>query len=342
LDVDTLITPHMSAAMSALKGPASLLNGMAEYHLGWVDSTFTPVPHGSNDKGKRIRPLLAMLCCEAAGGGADRAAPLAAALELLHNFTLVHDDIQDHSPTRRHRPTVWALWGNAQAINAGDALFAAAHLALLRLRDGGSDSGLILDLLEAFDRMTIDIVAGQVQDLSFETRRNVMPEDYVQMITGKTAAIVEYAAWAGAVLGGAKAEHASRFKEFGLALGLGFQIQDDLLGIWGTIAETGKAAADDIRRKKQSYPILLLRFAMNGDSIVELDQLYESAEIDIAGINRVLALLDEYHVRGQVEERVRFHHDQAKQALVLACPDEYNPARAILLNRIEALALRSS
>ncbi len=337
-----MITPHMLAAMTTLHGPAPLLNGMAAYHLGWVDRSFVPVPHGSNDKGKRIRPLLALLCCEAAGGNAQTAAPLAAALELLHNFTLIHDDIQDHSPTRRHRPTVWALWGNAQAINAGDALFAAAHLALLRLREGGSNSGLILDLLEAFDRMTIDIVAGQVQDLSFESRQDVTPDDYLQMISGKTSAIVEYAAWAGALLGGASPVRASMFREFGLALGLGFQIQDDLLGVWGTVAQTGKAAADDIRRKKQSYPILLLRAAMGGEGLAELEALYQSTEIEPSGINRVLTMLEEHCIRLQVEERVRFLHDQARDSLLRACPDDANPARDLLLTKVEALALRSS
>ena len=174
------------------------------------------------DRGKRIRPLLALLCAAAAGGDARRAAPLAAGVELLHNFTLVHDDIQDQSPTRRHRATVWKLWGAAQAINAGDALFAAAHLALFRLRQDASPPTWCCDLAAEFERMTIAIVGGQVLDLGFEGRNDVTPDAYLTMIAGKTAAIVRYAAWAGALLGGADAETADRFAEFGLALGSRF------------------------------------------------------------------------------------------------------------------------
>src|SRR4051794_18815207 len=199
VDVDAAIEPHLRDAIAALDGVAPLLPQMARYHLGWLDESLSPVANGTVDRGKRFRPVLALLCCGAAGGQPELAAPLAAAVELLHNFTLVHDDIQDESQTRRHRPTVWATWGASQAINAGDALFAAAHLALYRLGDFGADVGLVLELAEAFDRMTIEIVAGQVLDLGFERRRDVTPDEYLTMIAGKTSAIVRYTAWAGAL-----------------------------------------------------------------------------------------------------------------------------------------------
>lgn len=342
IDVDGLIKAHMAAAVDAMDGVAPLLAGMGRYHLGWVDRRFEPLPDGQVDQGKRVRPLIAMLCCSAAGGEIADAAPLAAALELLHNFTLVHDDIQDHSPTRRHRPTVWTLWGTAQAINAGDALFASAHLALYQLRARGISSDLVLSLAEAFDRMTIEIVAGQVQDLSFEQRSDVAPAEYIAMITGKTAAIVRYAAWAGALLGGSDEATANRFQEFGLALGLGFQIQDDLLGVWGSASETGKVAADDIRRKKQSLPILLLRAAADASARAELDQLYADDEIGPEGVQHVLGLLERFAVRSMVEQHVRAYHDEAVIALEAACPDPTNVARSALLARVESLASRSS
>jgi geranylgeranyl diphosphate synthase type I len=341
LNIDGLIAEHMAAAVDVLDGPAPLLAGMGRYHLGWVDQGFSPGPDGQIDKGKRIRPLLAMLSCAAAGGKPEDAAPLAAAIELLHNFTLVHDDIQDQSPTRRHRSTVWKLWGTAQAINAGDALFAAAHLALFRLRRSDVSAELVLRLADAFDRMTVEIVAGQVMDLSFETRRDVAPAEYLQMIGGKTAAIVRYAAWAGALLGDASDATAERFGQFGLALGLGFQIQDDLLGVWGSSEQTGKAAADDIRRKKQSLPILLLRSASDDASSAELSHLYDEEEIGPAGITRVLELLAKFGIREEVERQVRAYHDQALLALEEACPDADNPARAALVARVESLASRS-
>jgi geranylgeranyl diphosphate synthase type I len=300
VDIDELIAAHMAAAVDVLDGPAPLLAGMGRYHLGWVDREFTSSVDGLVDKGKRVRPLIAILCCAAAGGKPEDAAPLAAAVELLHNFTLVHDDIQDQSPTRRHRATVWSLWGPAQAINAGDALFAAAHIALYRLRRSGNPAELVLRLAEAFDRMTIEIVAGQVLDLSFEDRADVAPAEYLRMIAGKTAAIVRYAAWAGALLGGADEATADRFGAFGLALGLGFQVQDDLRGVWGSSEQSGKAAAVDIRRKKQSLPILLLRAAADNSSTPELARLYDAPEIDPAGVVRVLALLERFGNRKQV------------------------------------------
>jgi geranylgeranyl diphosphate synthase type I len=341
IDVDKLISPHIAAALESLDAPAPLLSGMSRYHLGLVDRDFIASPDGHLDRGKRIRPMVALLCCAAAGGHYEDAAPLAAAIELLHNFTLVHDDIQDHSPTRRHRATVWALWGNAQAINAGDALFATAHTALYRLRNSGASAELILELADAFDRMTIDIVAGQVLDLDFERRQRVSPSDYLEMIAGKTAAIVRYAAWAGALLGGADAESAERFGEFGLALGLGFQVQDDLLGVWGASAETGKAKADDIRRKKQSFPILLLRAAAGDEESAELDAIYEQPEIDPNGVERMLDLLDQFDIRSKVRDRVRTSHDDARIALESACPGS-SPAKAALGTLIEQLAGRSS
>ena len=341
IDIDALIDEPMRIAVEALDGDAPLLLGMACYHLGWVDHGFSPLPSGATDRGKRIRPLVALLSCAAAGGDARRAAPLAAAVELLHNFTLVHDDIQDHSPTRRHRPTVWTLWGTAQAINAGDALFAAAHLALFRSPEEGVSLELVLDLATAFQRMTLAIVGGQVLDLSFEGRHDVDPDAYLTMIAGKTAAIVRYAAWAGALLGGADLASAERFGEFGLALGFGFQIQDDLLGVWGTSAATGKAAADDIRRKKQSLPILLLRAHATPAELDELNRRYAAPEIDGDGVAAVLAMLDRHHIRRDVERQVREYHDRALNALDLATPDPGHPARAALAALVETLASRS-
>ncbi|MCC6314691.1 MAG: polyprenyl synthetase family protein [Thermomicrobiales bacterium] len=340
-DCDRIIAPYLDAALAALDGPAPLLAGMARYHLGLVDAALEPLPPGGADRGKRIRPAVALLAAGAVGGDPATAAPLGAALELLHNFTLVHDDVQDESPTRRHRATVWRLWGIGQAINAGDALFAVAHLPLHHLVEVGADPRLTLRLLDAFDRMTVAIVQGQTLDLGFEGRSDVAPDDYLRTIEGKTAAIVRYAAWAGALLGGADEQRAERFAAFGLALGIGFQIRDDALGIWGAPEETGKAPADDIRRRKQSLPILLLRQRLDDAGRAELDALYAAPVVDATGVARVLELLDAAGVRHAIAAQVADHHDRARADLDAAAVPGPNPARDRLRALVDRLADRA-
>jgi geranylgeranyl diphosphate synthase type I len=288
-----------------------------------------------------MRPAVAILAAGAAGGDPHAAGPLGAALELLHNFTLIHDDIQDESRTRRHRPTVWSLWGIGQAINAGDALFATSRLPIYGLPSSGVPAELTLRLLEAFDRVTVAIVAGQTLDLGFEARPDVSAAEYLEMIAGKTAAIVRYAAWAGALLGGADEHKAEQWAEFGLALGLGFQIRDDLLGIWGAPAETGKAPADDLRRRKQSLPILLLRERLSPAERQEIAGLYAAPQVAEPGIARLFALLARAEVRQEVETEIARHHDRAKQALLDAAQSGHNPYRDQLLTLVDRLANRS-
>ncbi|MGH2603409.1 MAG: polyprenyl synthetase family protein, partial [Dehalococcoidia bacterium] len=311
------------------------------YHLGELDPNLQPAAPGTIDRGKRIRPAVAMLSTLAAGGEVATAAPVAAAIELLHNFTLIHDDIQDESPTRRHRPTVWHRWSAGQAINAGDALFAAAHLPFFHLADLDVSPPLILRLMEAFSRTTIAIVEGQTLDLSFEGRSDTTADDYLRMIAGKTAAIVGYAAWAGAVLGGAADAVADQFAAFGLALGTGFQVRDDALGVWGAPEATGKARADDIRRRKQSLPVLLLRERASPEIRDELASIYAAPAIAGDGIERVLALLAEHDVPAFSEAQVQHYHDQARTALLQATGPGENPGRDRLLDLVEQLAVRT-
>lgn len=304
---------RMRATVTLLGSRAPLLAEMAEYHLGWSRNF-----NGEERfRGKMIRPLIAIYASQAVGGveAAEHAVPLAAAIELLHNFTLIHDDIQDNSPSRRHRPTVWARWGEAQAINAGDALFAAAHLALLDAADAGASPQVVIDLIRGFDATTIEIVSGQVLDLQFETRQDVTTTEYIEMITGKTARIVEFAAGGGAWVAGADPELAEHLAEFGLALGIGFQVQDDLLGTFGAASETGKAAADDIRRKKQSLPVLLLRQVACAEDRTLLSSVYAEEELDQAAVATVLRLMDQYQIDRRVRETVTEYHDRAVASL---------------------------
>lgn len=322
---------NMRRTVSLLAERAPLLAEMAEYHLGWTGD----LAGQDRYRGKMIRPMIAIFAARAVGGdtAGDAAVPLAAAIELLHNFTLIHDDIQDNSPARRHRPTVWARWGEAQAINAGDALFAAAHLALLSATESGVAPSVVIDLIRGFDATTIEIVSGQVLDLQFEQRQDVTSAEYIEMITGKTARIVEFAAGGGAWIGGAGPELSAHLAEFGLALGLGFQVQDDLLGTFGAAEDTGKAAADDIRRKKQSLPVLLLRQLAQPEDRARLAEMYDRPEIDPAAVAEILDLMDRYQIEARVRETVTGYHDQAVAALTATGLDEQALAPLMDLTR---------
>lgn len=222
---------------------------MIAYHLGWAGET--------TGRGKRIRPLLTLLACEACGGQWPSALPAASAVELIHNFSLVHDDIEDHSETRRGRPTLWSRWGLPQALNTGDALFALAHLSLHRLSAHGTAPGVLVDIQHELTSACLELTCGQHLDMAFESLPAVSTDAYARMVGGKTAALLAAAAAMGARVAGAPAPRVEAMTEFGRQLGLAFQMQDDILGIWGDPAITGKPAGDDLLCRKKSLPTLL-------------------------------------------------------------------------------------
>ena len=338
----TLLDEQLTRSLQALAGPSELMDRMARYSLGLISTQGeqTDAQTRQQVQGKRLRPQIAMLVAEAVGGSAAAAAPVAAAIELLHNFTLIHDDIQDRSPNRRHRPTVWRVWSDAQAINAGDALFAVSQLSLLDAAER-VPADVLQTLIGEFNRCTIDIVRGQVQDLNNEGRSSVTPEDYLEMIGGKTAAILRYSAWAGAMVGGADRRTADRIGEMGMSIGMGFQIRDDVLGIWSPAEETGKAAADDLRRRKQSLPVLILRAAASEEDAERIETIYRSEELDEAQVAEMLALLAKYDVETQTAEHVRAQHAHSLAILDDVFGDSDQPAVIALRNLVTQLVDRS-
>jgi geranylgeranyl diphosphate synthase, type I len=229
------------------------LRVMVRYPLGWVDEHNQPY---SGSTGKRIRPLFLLLCNEAAGGDWREALYAAAAVELLHNFSLIHDDIQDNSPTRHNRPAVWKVWGQANAINAGDLLFALSYSALHRLTSSHLSSAVILKIWQIFNQTNLELTRGQHLDMSFEQREKVSVDEYISMITGKSAALLAACAQIGSLIATADEAVADKYAEFALNLGIAFQIRDDILGIWGDPSVTGKSVATDILSKKKSLPVL--------------------------------------------------------------------------------------
>ncbi|MFO3796662.1 MAG: polyprenyl synthetase family protein [Anaerolineales bacterium] len=248
------ISPLLEALERELQNQVSCLSELAPfhemltYHMGWSGEGAGP-----QAQGKRIRPILLLLTASACGGDWQAALPLAAAVELVHNFSLIHDDIQDRSPLRRGRPTLWSKWGIAQAINAGDAMFILAQRALLSLR---SDAERIVRLARIFQDTCLDLTRGQFLDLSYESQGEITLEEYWRMIAGKTAALLSAATWMGAIFAGAEEEVAEAYREFGHYLGLAFQVQDDYLGIWGNEVLTGKSAASDLLSGKKTLPVV--------------------------------------------------------------------------------------
>jgi geranylgeranyl diphosphate synthase type I len=230
----------------------ALFNTMMNYHVGFSDADGTPTQVYS---GKRIRPVLTLLACEAAGGTLETALPAAVAIELLHNFSLIHDDIEDRDEIRRGRPTLWKLWGDAQAINAGDAMFALAHTALEQLYERGLEPLRILRALRAFDQAAVALTVGQHMDLSFVVRPDVQVSEYMTMVQGKTGALIQAACAIGAHIGGALDECTQALASFGAWLGVAFQLQDDVLGIWGNPQVTGKQDSD-LSHRKRTLPVL--------------------------------------------------------------------------------------
>lgn len=226
------------------------LRAMVAYHLGWEGEGAGP-----DAQGKRIRPLLVLLTAQAAGGDWRKALPAAVAVELLHNFSLVHDDIQDNSPLRRNRPTVWVKWGMPQAINAGDVLFTLAFLALHDLQ-ACLPAADVLEANRMLKSTCLALTAGQYLDISYETRPLLAMEAYWPMIGGKTSALLACCCELGALVAGADPDRRAAFRGYGDALGLAFQVLDDWLGIWGDVALTGKSAESDLVSGKKTLPVL--------------------------------------------------------------------------------------
>ncbi len=224
---------------------------MLTYHMGW-----TGEDAGPEAQGKRIRPLLVLLTAASCDSREWlRAAPAAAAVELVHNFSLVHDDIEDNSPRRRGRPTVWKKWNVPQAINAGDALFVISNLAMMDLAKN-FPADTVIRAASVLHETCLALTRGQFLDMSYEKRSDLNIEDYWPMIEGKTAALLSACTQIGAILGGAEDTVIEQYRIFGRDLGLAFQIQDDILGIWGDEALTGKSAASDLVEGKNSLPVL--------------------------------------------------------------------------------------
>jgi geranylgeranyl diphosphate synthase type I len=312
-----LIEEELRACMApSLQYPPAFF-GMLHYHLGWIDDQFRPCP---TQAGKRLRPLFTLLTCQATGGEPEDALPAAAAVELIHNFSLIHDDIQDRSDTRRGRATVWALWGEAQAINAGDAMFTLAHLALHRLTQRGFPPLRVANACRILDETNLALCQGQHMDLDFENRLDVDTDAYLTMIRGKTAALLGCATQLGALVASPESDLTERYRRIGERLGLAFQIQDDVLGIWGQAEVTGKPVADDIRRRKKSLPVVYALGRRNNPVAERLRALYNQDTLSEDEVTEAVAILNVCQARTYAEELATQHMGMALTELEAAKP----------------------
>jgi geranylgeranyl diphosphate synthase type I len=299
---------ELRASLSGDRGTPGLYK-MLHYHLGWLDSRFQPE---TRPTGKFLRPAVCLLAAQAVGGDHRKALPAAAALELLHNFSLIHDDVQDRSDERHHRPTVWRLFGDAQAIDAGDAMLAAAQLTLLRAESVGAPAVSVIRGVRLLNEACLRLAEGQHLDISFEGKLDVSEPDYLTMVGGKTASVLGCSFALGALFGSDDPDLADRYGQVGYSLGIAFQIQDDILGIWGASARTGKPTAADVYARKMTLPVILaMAAAQRADRAVLTDAYGGIETLNEVAVSRVLDVLDRTKVRARCAESVRQYHEAA-------------------------------
>jgi geranylgeranyl diphosphate synthase type I len=286
------VEPGLRAAVDRLD-PAN--RAISAYHLGWTDAEGNERPAGG---GKAIRPAIALLAAEAAGGPSERlmgdggpghvGLPAAIAVELVHNFSLLHDDVMDEDRERRHRPTVWTIWGVPAAILAGDAMLALAQEVLLEAGTSGPAAAMLLN------RCVAELIRGQTQDLAFETRRWVELEECKEMAAGKTGALLSASARTGAVLAGAGDDVVAALGRYGDHVGMAFQLMDDVLGIWGDPAVTGKPVLSDLRARKKTLAVSYALSHRDARSRALADWLAADGEVtDETELHSVAAMIEE-------------------------------------------------
>lgn len=287
------------------------LNIPLQYHLGWTDRDGNRAATPAS-QGKALRPTLCMFACEALGGDLDHAVSAAAAIELIHNFSLIHDDIQDQDVERRHQPTVWSIWGQPRALVAGDSMQCLGDLSMLRSAQLGVPAATAVRVSRILTEGYLEMIEGQCLDLGFETRTTITTDEYLHMIACKTGALIRSAVEIGAVLGNDDPQVTAAFASFGNYLGRAFQIRDDYLGVWGDEVATGKSTDSDIRRRKKAFPAVFALDRASGASRRDLHRIYAQEELDDSDVERVMTIMDEL---GAPQYANRLTAESAEQAI---------------------------
>jgi geranylgeranyl diphosphate synthase type I len=293
---------------------SSDLANLMQYHLGWVDQTGAPAMSPSA-QGKALRPTLCMFACDALQGELQRALPAAAALELIHNFSLIHDDIQDQDLERRHQPTVWGVWGIPRALLAGNTMRLLGDLEILNCGRSNVAPSITLKVSEILTESYLEMIEGQCLDLGFESRDDITADDYLRMISCKTGALIRCSLHIGALLAADEGQATDAFARFGSHLGRAYQVRDDYLGIWGDANATGKSSDNDIRRRKKSFPVVVAFEKASGGSRDDLVRIYRQNSLDDSDVERVTSILEEVGAPEYAESIIRESAESAVEAL---------------------------
>ncbi|MFF8830158.1 family 2 encapsulin nanocompartment cargo protein polyprenyl transferase [Streptomyces sp. NPDC015131] len=307
----TVVTPQLRSTVETLPGT---IRRVAMYHFGWEHPDGTPA---TGQPGKAIRPALVLAAARALGGDPRTAVRAAAAVELAHNFTLLHDDIVDEDPTRRSRPTAWTVFGIPDALMAGDAMLALA--VRLLAEDGHPASAAAVARLSA---CVIELCAGQQADCALEGRppREVSLDECLAMATAKTGALLGCSCALGALYAGAGEAEVAALDAFGREAGLAFQLIDDLIGIWGDPRRTGKPAGADLVAHKKSLPVVAA-LGSGTDAGEELAKLYEQPLLDGDAVRRAADAVERAGARDWAQAEAADRMARAVQQLSRAVPD---------------------
>ncbi len=332
-DLDALVADTEAEILAVIDKAederTAALYEMARYHLGLDEG---------GRSGKRLRPLLGLLAYESIAGDHRAALPGAAAVELGHNFSLVHDDIEDRDVERRHRATLWKVWGVAQAINTGDTLFTLSRMALHRLTELGFPDAKVLALMRLYDETCLALCEGQFMDIwSAEHDDRLSVDFYFDMIGRKTAALIAASVQAGAMLATDDERIVDAYRGFGWSLGIAFQLNDDLLGIWGDEQITGKEPSDLAKHKKTLPVIYALEHASDSER-ERLRQILAMSDASVADIEEARAIIDRSGARDYTRSRARAERDEALMRLESAGVVGAEPLERLRLIVVSAIS----
>ncbi|MEA1958981.1 MAG: polyprenyl synthetase family protein [Chloroflexota bacterium] len=286
---------------SNINGGDLALYDMMRYHMGWIDEEGRTQDAG----GKLVRPTLLLLACESVGEDWRTALPAAAAVELVHNFSLIHDDIEDGDKERRQRATVWRLWGEPQAINVGDAMHSMARLALASLDEKYAPPAKMLRAARILDKTCLDLCEGQYLDIDYESRFDINIDDYLTMIDLKTASLITCSVQLGALIGTNDEQMVERLRRFGRKLGIAYQMTDDVLGIWG------EKPISDIHKKKKTLPVIYALKHADEKERSELEAIYSQESISQREVHQVIDILNRLNAEEYARDMAQKYYAEA-------------------------------